>query len=174
MKSQNAMNSTLVCLLYTSFIVICASECPITYCMTFGLTLFSPNLVHPVWRRVCDEIGGISSGSRFSSSANLLSFLIIGIDNIFQKAVHSRRHDRTSMLSRSCSSDGRQPELYRQLHTQYFVHSPFLIIFWPQIYDIYDKSDLSLFKIFNYRHTNWKFSSSLWYKSKLTSISGFL
>ena len=26
---------------------------PITYCITLGLTLFSPNLVHPVWRRVC-------------------------------------------------------------------------------------------------------------------------
>ena len=26
---------------------------PITYCITFGLTLFSPNLVHPVWRRMC-------------------------------------------------------------------------------------------------------------------------
>ena len=49
---------------------------PITYCITLGLTLFSPNLVHPVWRRVCDEIGGISSGSRFSSSASLLSFLL--------------------------------------------------------------------------------------------------
>ena len=36
---------------------------PITYCITLGLTLFSPSLVHPVWRRVCDEIGGISSGS---------------------------------------------------------------------------------------------------------------
>ena len=47
---------------------------PITYCITLGLTLFSPSLVHPVWRRVCDEIGGISSGSRFSSSASLLSF----------------------------------------------------------------------------------------------------
>ena len=49
---------------------------PITYCITLGLTLFSPSLVHPVWRRVCDEIGGISSGSRFSSSASLLSFLL--------------------------------------------------------------------------------------------------
>ena len=49
---------------------------PMTYCITLELTLFSPNLVHPVWRRVCDEIGGISSGSRFSSSANLLSFLL--------------------------------------------------------------------------------------------------
>ena len=48
---------------------------PITYCITLGLTLFSPSLVHPVRRRVCDEIGGISSGSRFSSSASLLSFL---------------------------------------------------------------------------------------------------
>ena len=36
---------------------------PIIYCITLGLTLFSPSLVHPVWRRVCDEIGGISSGS---------------------------------------------------------------------------------------------------------------
>ena len=36
---------------------------PITYCITLGLTLFSPSLVHPVCRRVCDEIGGISSGS---------------------------------------------------------------------------------------------------------------
>ena len=71
---------------------------PITYCITLGLTLFSPSLVHPVWRRVCDEIGGISSGSRFSSSASLLSFLIIGINNVFQKTVHSRRHNRTSML----------------------------------------------------------------------------
>ena len=35
----------------------------ITYCITFGLTLFSPSLVHPVWRRVCGELGGI----RFSS-----------------------------------------------------------------------------------------------------------
>ena len=29
-------------------IVICASEWPITYCITLGLTLFSPSLVHPV------------------------------------------------------------------------------------------------------------------------------
>ena len=36
---------------------------PITYCITLGLTLFSPSLVHPVWRKVCDELGGI----RFSS-----------------------------------------------------------------------------------------------------------
>ena len=35
------------------------------FSITLGLTLFSPNLVHPVWRRVCDEIGGISSGSLF-------------------------------------------------------------------------------------------------------------
>lgn len=26
---------------------------PITYCITLGLTLFSPSLVHPVWRSVC-------------------------------------------------------------------------------------------------------------------------
>ena len=29
---------------------------PITYCITLGLRLFSPSLVHPVWRRVCAGI----------------------------------------------------------------------------------------------------------------------
>ena len=49
---------------------------PITYCITFGLTLFSPNLVHPVWRRMCADIWGISSGSLFSFSANIVSLLL--------------------------------------------------------------------------------------------------
>ena len=49
---------------------------PITYCITLGLTLFSPNLVHPVWRRMCADIWGISSGSLFSFSANIVSLLL--------------------------------------------------------------------------------------------------
>ncbi len=38
-----------------SVLIGCAPDIqhPITYCITLGLTLFSPSLVHPVCRRVC-------------------------------------------------------------------------------------------------------------------------
>ena len=46
-----------------------ASEWPITYCIALGLTLFSPNLVHPVWRRV-----SVNSTSKKSRCISFLFF----------------------------------------------------------------------------------------------------
>ena len=54
---------------------------PITYCITLGLTLFSPSLVHPVWRRVCDELGGIRFSSLYLRNA-AYTICVIGMSLI--------------------------------------------------------------------------------------------
>ena len=51
---------------------------PITYCITFGLTLFSPNLVHPVCRRICEEICGIRFSSLCLRNASYTIFRYFG------------------------------------------------------------------------------------------------